>query len=231
MAVRITDPARRPFRAWFFLVALVAVVMLAVPHGAAAADKPLTRAQAVKALAQAEPAQRRSGVVRLGDVGTMADADRQVARLADDDAQVRELAATSLWKVWSRSNDRAIDALFQRGVTQMSESQLAEAEATFSEIIRRKPAFAEGWNKRATVRFLRGDYEASLKDCAEVMKRNPNHFGALSGYGQIYVTLGEFERAIGYFERALEVNPNLANAALTVEILKQQVEERRRHST
>ena len=231
MDVRACVPARRRLGAWFFIVTLVAVVTLAAPPGAAAADKALTRTQAVKALTQTEPALRRTGVERLGEVGTMADADRLVARLSDDDAQVRELAAASLWMVWSRSNDRAIDALFQRGVTQMSESQLAEAEATFSEIIRRKPAFAEGWNKRATVRFLRGDYEASLKDCAEVMKRNPNHFGALSGYGQIYVTLGDFERAIGYFERALEVNPNLASAALTIEILKQQVEERRRHST
>ena len=51
---------------------------------------------------------------------------------------------------------------------------------TFTEMIRRQPEFAEGWNKRATVYYLLGEYQKSLADCDEVMKRNPYHFGALS---------------------------------------------------
>ena len=80
---------------------------------------------------------------------------------------------------------------------------------TFSAIITKKPDFAEGWNKRATVYYLIGEYEKSLADCDEVVKRNPYHFGALSGYGQIYMQLDQPERALDYFERALDVNPNL----------------------
>ena len=209
---------------WILLAALSV-------DASAAAGKPLTRGQAVQALAQAAPSARRSGVERLGEVGTMADADRLVDRLADDDPQVRELAAQALWKVWSRSNDRAIDALFKQGVAHLAASRFAEADATFSQIVQRKPSFAEGWNKRATVRFLRGEYEASLKDCDEVIKRNPKHFGALSGYAQIYLQLGDLEHALEYLERAFEVNPNLDGAAVTIQILRQQVEERRRKST
>lgn len=41
------------------------------------------------------------------------------------------------------------------------------------------------------------------------MKRNPQHFGALSGYGQIYIHLEQYEKTIEYFRRALTVNPNL----------------------
>jgi tetratricopeptide (TPR) repeat protein len=76
-------------------------------------------------------------------------------------------------------------------------------------VIKRKPAFAEGWNKRATVLFLAGEFKRSLADCDQVMKRNPNHFGALSGYGQIYFQLEQYEKAISYWKRALKVNPNL----------------------
>lgn len=216
----------RATSAWMFFV-----FVLTVAGTANAVDKALTRAQALKAITQPAPVARRAGALRLGELGTMADADRLVARLADADPQVRELAAEAMWKIWGRSNDRAVDALYQQGIAQMAESKLVEAEATFSKIIERKPAFAEGWNKRATVRYLLGSYEASLKDCDEVLKRNPNHFGALSGYAQIYVNLGDFERAIDYFERALDVNPNLAAAAIAIQFLKQQVEERRRHTT
>ena len=207
---------------------LMAMAMAMATPPAVAADRPLTRAQALQAIEQPAAATRRTAVERLADVGTMADADRLVARLNDDDRLVRQLSEAALWRIWSRSGDRAIDALQLRGVEQMEAGRLAEAAETFSQIIRRKPAFAEGWNKRATVRFLMGRYEESLKDCDEVLKRNRNHFGALSGYGQIYIKLGDYERAIDYLERALQVNPNLPGAAAAIELLERQVEEKQR---
>lgn len=190
-----------------------------------------TRLQARKAIEHPEPAVRRAAVVRLGEVGVMADADRLVAHLGDDDAPVRELAEAALWQIWSRSGDRAIDALFLRGVQQMAAAELTEAVATFSEVIRKKPAFAEGWNKRATVYYLLGQYELSLKDCDEVLKRNRHHFGALSGYGQIYLALGDPDRAQPYLERALKVNPNMAGVAATIQMIEQRREAKWRRTT
>ena len=58
--------------------------------------------------------------------------------------------------------------------------------------------------------FLVGDYERSLQDCHEVLARNPSHFGVLAGYGQIYLALDQPEQALTYFERALQVNPNVS---------------------
>ena len=81
--------------------------------------------------------------------------------------------------------------------------------ASLSEVIQRKPAFAEGWNKRATALYLSGEYRRSLADCAEVIKRNPRHFGALSGAGLNHLELEEQRQALGWFRRALEVNPNM----------------------
>jgi tetratricopeptide (TPR) repeat protein len=182
----------------------------------------LTREQALKALAHPEAAARIEGIERLGAIGRMADVDALMRRLGDDDGDVREAATQAIWQVWSRSGDAAIDQLFARGVEHMQQQSFDDALKVFDEIVRRKPAFAEGWNKRATVYFLLGQNERSLLDCDEVLKRNPRHFGALSGLGEIYLALERPAQALAWYRRALEVNPNL----LGVEFRIKQLEER-----
>jgi len=180
-----------------------------------------TREEALKALADtASVESRRQGARALGETGLMADLPKLAAALRDTDPLVRELAENAMWQVWSRSGDATIDRLFATGLEQMNARQGEEAVDTFSEIIRRRPDFAEGWNKRATVYYLLGEYKKSLADCDEVMKRNPYHFGALSGYGMIYMQLDQPATALEYFERALRVNPNLDSTRQTIEILK-----------
>ena len=110
----------------------------------------------------------------------------------------------------------------------MNQGEAGSAIDTFTDIIRLKPDFAEGWNKRATVYFLIGEYDKSLRDCDEVIKRNPQHWGALSGYGQIYLQLDKPEQALAYFQRALAVNPNLQQIEQMIEQLKQALIEKRK---
>jgi tetratricopeptide (TPR) repeat protein len=81
------------------------------------------------------------------------------------------------------------------------------------------------------VYYWLGEYEKSLADCDEVMKRNPYHFGALSGYGMIYVQLDRPERAIEYFERALAINPNLVQVQATIDALRRSLRSRGRETT
>ena len=78
--------------------------------------------------------------------------------------------------------------------------------------------------------YLAGDFKRSLADCDEVVKRNPNHFGALSGYGQIYFQLEEYEKAIEYWRRALEVNPNMPGVEINIEGAEQLLKEKRGRS-
>jgi tetratricopeptide (TPR) repeat protein len=158
----------------------------------------------------------------------MADTSVLLRTLRDDDEVVRALAEHSLWQVWSRSGDPDVDRLFQLGVDRMQQGDAAGAIQTFTTIIQKKPDFAEGWNKRATIYYLVGEYEKSLRDCDEVMRRNPDHFGALAGYGQIYLQLDKPERALEYFERALTVNPNLGSVEAAVRELRRQLLEKRK---
>ena len=213
-----------------FIRPWVLVLAAALATGGAAAP-PLSRAQALQALELASASARVAGSERLGQVGKMVDVDRLLGRLADADPQVRAAAAAAIWQIWSRSGDPAIDKLFARGIEQMQASELTDALATFSAIVRRKPDFAEGWNKRATIYFLLERNEESLKDCDQVFKRNPKHFGALAGAGQIHLLLGDPERALDFFRRAVEVNPNLEGPAQMIPILEQLLREPRPNRT
>jgi tetratricopeptide (TPR) repeat protein len=191
----------------------------------------LTREQALKALDHGAAATRIEAIERLGAVGRMADADALMPRLADDDDDVRAAATDAIWQIWSRSGDPAIDRLFASGVEHMQRQDFDDALKVFDQIVRRKPAFAEGWNKRATVYFLLGEDEKSLLDCDEVLKRNPKHFGALSGAGQIHLRLGHLQQALEFFERALKVNPNLDGIRQAIPIIERQLREKQRRTT
>jgi tetratricopeptide (TPR) repeat protein len=177
-------------------------------------------------LKHSDPAERAEAVAWLATNGAMADQPLLLERLRDADEDVRGVAEQGLWLLWMRSGDPAIDRALAEGSARMAAGQLPEAIAIFSEIVRRRPAFTEGWNKRATAYFLAGDYRRSLADCEQVIRRNPRHFGALSGYGQIYFRLEQFDKAIGYWRRALQVNPNMSGLRMNIEGAEQLLREK-----
>ena len=211
----------------FVLLALAAVLVTPAARGLFAAEP--TRDEALKALADTRDVDnRRRGALALAETGVMADVPKLADALRDDDPLVRKLAERAMWEVWSRSGDAAVDRLLASGIEQMGAREGELAVQTFTEVIRRRPDFAEGWNKRATVYYLMGEYQKSLADCDEVMKRNPYHFGALSGYGMIYLQLDQPAKALDFFQRALQVNPNLESVNETVEMLKPLLIQRRK---
>lgn len=189
-----------------------------------------SRSEALEALTSRDVAQRAGAVTWIATHGKPSDAETLVQRLTDESPLVRNYAEQGLWVLWSRSGDEAIDALMAKGVAEMEGGQLKKSIATFSEIVRRQPAFAEGWNKRATALFLAGELKRSLADCDEVLKRNPYHFGALAGYGQIYFQLQQYGKAIEYWKRALRVNPNMSGVEMSIKGTEQLLAERRKNS-
>lgn len=167
----------------------------------------------------------------IGNHGEAADAPLLHERLRDEHPFVRSYAEQGLWLLWARSGDPGIDRLMVQGTESMQSGQLESAVSTFSEVIRKKPDFAEGWNRRATVYYLAGEFERSIADCAEVLKRNPLHFGALSGLGQIYLQLQDYEKALLWYRRALEVNPNMTTVELNIQGIEALLRDKRGRST
>jgi tetratricopeptide (TPR) repeat protein len=207
------------------------IVLLASALTLAAApafpEPPKSRDEALTALQSAETPLRMEAIVWLANHGGISDAPLLHERLRDQSALVREYAEQGLWALWSRSGDAAIDSLMARGVDEMQAGNHTAAIATFSEVVKRKPDFAEGWNKRATVYYLAGDYKRSIADCDQVLKRNPNHFGALSGLGQIYFQLERYEDSLTWFRKALEVNPNMLGVEFNIKGIERLLQDKR----
>jgi tetratricopeptide (TPR) repeat protein len=210
------------------LAGILLLVGIALAPPAGAADQPLTRQQASRALVSPDPVTRRAAAGQLGEIGHMNDVAALVKALRDSDEETRAAAEGAIWEIWGRSGDAEIDALYKQGVAQMNIGAAGEAIEIFTLIIRKKPEFAEGWNKRATVYYSIGEFEKSLRDCGEVVKRNPLHFGVLAGYGLIYVKLDQPDRALGYFRRALKINPNMQGVARNIELLQKLGDEKRK---
>jgi tetratricopeptide (TPR) repeat protein len=135
--------------------------------------------------------------------------DEAVQALRGEDPAAAASAAATLWEIWHASGVPEIDRLLRRGIEAMERGELLAAEAVFTDIIRRAPDFAEGWNKRATVRYLAGNHAAAVADCEETLARKPHHFGALSGQGLCHMALGQPREAASLFRRTLAVYPHL----------------------
>jgi tetratricopeptide (TPR) repeat protein len=210
-------------------------LLLACALTAAAApafpEPPKSRGEALKALASADAAMRAEAVVWIANRGAMADAPLLHERLRDESGLVRSYAEQALWVLWARSGDAAIDAMMARGTEEMQAGRHAQAIEIFSQVIQRKPEFAEGWNRRATAYYLAGDYPRSLADCDEVFKRNPRHFGAASGVGQIRFAQEDYEEALLWFRKALEWNPNMIGVEISIQRTREILQARGRNRT
>ncbi|NIR32438.1 MAG: tetratricopeptide repeat protein [Gammaproteobacteria bacterium] len=129
-----------------------------------------------------------------------------------------------IWRIWIESGRRKIDALMRDGIRQMNTGALDAALETFDTIVDRAPNFAEGWNKRATVHYLKGDLAHSMRDIQQTLALEPRHFGALSGMGLIFLKRGDEAAALEAFEEVLEVHPRAPGVRERVESLRERVQ-------
>jgi tetratricopeptide (TPR) repeat protein len=169
----------------------------------------VTPEDAWKRLRSGTPAERRATLHILAEEADARVTPAVAAMLHTDDPELVALAEATLWRVWSRSGDPAVDVLFAEGLRAMERQDWLGAVTAFSRVIETVPTFAEGWNKRATARFLATHYAMSIADCEEVVRLNPHHFGALSGQGLCHAALGQLSQAARCFRRALQVHPRL----------------------
>ncbi len=103
----------------------------------------------------------------------------------------------------------------------MGVNDLPAALQAFDQLVTVAPDFAEGWNKRATVHYLMGNFDLSLDDIATTVSLEPRHFGALSGRGLVYFNLNELGRALDAFDAALALYPTMAGPRINAEAIRQ----------
>lgn len=152
------------------------------------------------------------------------DMDTLFKRLRETkDASEAEMIEVAILHAWAESGQADVDALMIEGLRALHKTDVEIAEAMFDEVVRMAPGFAEGWNMRATVRWLKDDYGAAIDDIRHVLLLEPRHFAALNLLGRIFSELGRGELALKVFEKALEINPHLEDAQEQMHGLQEQV--------
>ncbi len=133
-------------------------------------------------------------------------------------------AEQAIWAVWIDHDDDRRQQVMTRGIAAMNSQRLADALAIFDELVELAPDYAEAWNKRATIYFLMGDFDASIADIDRTLDLEPRHFGALSGLGQIRIAQRDPAGALRAFEDALLVNPHMTGTRGLVEALRERLQ-------
>lgn len=123
------------------------------------------------------------------------------------DSESARVIEQSIWDYWLDSERPMITARMEVGIYFMRQGNWQMAHQVFSDVIKRAPNYAEGWNKRATVEYIMGDLQPSVVDIQKTLELEPRHFGALSGLGLIYIALGKPQTALKVFSKVLEIYP------------------------
>ncbi|MEE8443848.1 MAG: tetratricopeptide repeat protein [Alphaproteobacteria bacterium] len=143
-------------------------------------------------------------------------------RLAPSESSA-DAIESEIWSLWTSAGNRDIDQLMEAGMAAMLAERYRLALDAFNKVVQRAPNFAEGWNKRATLHFLTGDYDSSVADVEHTLTLEPRHFGALSGLALIALELGEEERALDAFDAALDIHPWLAGRDTHIRELREKL--------
>ncbi|MAM70430.1 MAG: hypothetical protein CMP91_04710 [Gammaproteobacteria bacterium] len=143
-------------------------------------------------------------------------------QLKSPDAQATRGAPVEIqiWDIWAEHPDPEINQMMILAMDEMNGNQLGLALSSFNLIIERAPDFAEAWNKRATLHWMLGNTQESLDDIIKTLELEPNHFGALSGLGMVYVELGRYNAAYDALQQALEIHPDMPGVIANLEALQ-----------
>jgi tetratricopeptide (TPR) repeat protein len=151
--------------------------------------------------------------------------DKMFARLKDTSSESEASALTqAIWILWTTSEDSNVNDMMRRGIRLMNAQNFGEALDIFDRMVKYAPEFAEGWNKRATVHYMMGNFAESVADIRKTLALEPRHFGALSGLGMINQELERQGDALNAFEEALKVNPYLSGAKQQIQELKKKLQ-------
>jgi tetratricopeptide (TPR) repeat protein len=149
----------------------------------------------------------------------------EALKIAPDDETAR-LVENRIWALWLASGSDTADLLMSRVKSAIEDKDTDLAIRLLDAIVELKPDYTEAWNRRATLYFQKRDYDQAMRDIAQVLVREPRHFGALTGLGMILEDVGQDKQALDVFSRALAIDPRLEKVPDIVKDLRAKVQGR-----
>ena len=145
---------------------------------------------------------------------------------AAPDAEIAKAVEGRIWAAWAVSRSDTTNLLMVRARSAIEQKDTDLAIKLLTAIVKIKPDYVNAWNQRATLYYTQKDYGRALADIREVLKREPRHFGALSGLGLILQDIGDDKQALEVYRRALAVYPRMERIPDVVKRLEEKVEGR-----
>src|SRR6056297_1518153 len=147
------------------------------------------------------------------DHGAALDTLFDLVQEADTERAAR-LINYEMWELWADAPDAHAQDLLDEGMTRRASHDLEGAEAAFDALVAYCPDYAEGYNQRAFVNFIRQDYAAALPDLERALELSPRHIAAMTGQALTLVALQRPGEAALILRRALDLNPWLTERHL-----------------
>lgn len=158
----------------------------------------------------------------------VAKADTQLDSLFSDlkrerNEKAAERLANRIWEAWYRSGSASVDLMMLWAQQALEAKKFDVALDFLDQVVTLQPQYAEGWNRRATVHFMMGNFRKSMTDIERTLELEPRHFGALSGMAQIMAATNHNELALQAWQRVLVIYPMLRNAQNEVSRLEEEL--------
>jgi tetratricopeptide (TPR) repeat protein len=131
---------------------------------------------------------------------------RAEARDAPDQATGQALS-NQMWAIWSKAPDETAQDLLDVGMAARESYDYDKAIAAFDALVEYCPDYAEGYNQRAFVNFLRQNFEPALTDLERTLELNPEHVAARAGMALTLLNMGRFQAGQSVLREALAMNP------------------------
>jgi tetratricopeptide (TPR) repeat protein len=160
----------------------------------------------------------------LAHVGSMAANLPLASILHHDDAATAELAENALWSIWLRGTNPDLHKRLCAAIRLTEQDCLDKALAEMDWLVKAAPDYAEGFNQRAIVRFLKSDYAGAIQDYQQAVALNPVHFGATAGIGHCFAALGRYTDALNTYRRVLAVHPRMEGIRQAITQIRQMLD-------
>jgi len=126
----------------------------------------------------------------------------------------------AIWRMWmAQGPTAAIREAVAEAMRKREVYDFAGALAILDGVVAKAPDYAEGWNQRAFIRFLRDDFDGSLDDIERALALEPLHFAALAGKATVLMRQGRIEPGQAALRRAVEIHPWLKERSMLIPIL------------
>ena len=129
-----------------------------------------------------------------------------------------------IWRYWLKDHTyEKNNDLIASGLSHFYRGNYQKADQIFTKIILSDPNYVEGWNKRATIRYLLGDFQKSLEDINQVLTRQPRHFGAISGTALIHMQNLRYKKALDSYRLLERIDPNNDDSKRMIPMLEERI--------